>query len=392
MDAGDVRPAGPPVSGEIAAAAALVAREADLLAEDWRELCRWDPELPPHTEPPVPEPVIAALAVALGRPQPLAWGPDEGLAAAVAAFTERAGPCAIEELVCLREAVSRRLRGRVPRSEVAETWSRLQTTLDRAMACAARGAFAQLEREAFVDPLTGLLNRRAFEIELGRELGRVARQRGRFGLVMIDIDGLKAINDSLGHNAGDLHLQKLAAALGENTRQEDSAYRLGGDEFAMRLPEISVEQAEAVVARIAASAAPVTFSWGMSQCPDDGTTVEQLVEVADGRLYRRRSALRNLEHHARVVVPAVADPGVAPGAQVGGEVGGPEVVEHPAHQQVGGLDALQVRLGERVLVARHQPVGVAEAGPLEGVAHAAGVGEPGLGPAPHQIVLEHAVR
>ena len=78
------------------------------------------------------------------------------MAEAVDAFTDRAGPAAIEELVCLREALSRRLRGRVPAGEAEETWSRLQMTIDRAIACAARRAFSQLEQAACVDALTGV--------------------------------------------------------------------------------------------------------------------------------------------------------------------------------------------------------------------------------------------
>src|SRR5882757_500018 len=150
-------------------AARLLDAEAGAVAADWRELCRWDPELAPETVPPAVEPVIAAVAGALRRPQPLGWGADEGVADAVEAFTDRAGPAAIEELVCLREALSRRLRGRVPPSEAEETWARLQMTVDRAMACAARRAFSQLEQAACIDALTGVMNRRSFEIDASRE-------------------------------------------------------------------------------------------------------------------------------------------------------------------------------------------------------------------------------
>ena len=206
------------------------------MAAEWRELCRWDPELPPDIVPPAVEPVIEAVAGALNRPQPLGWGADEEVAEAVDAFTDRAGPAAIEELVCLREALSRRLRGRVPAREAAETWARLQMTIDRAMACAARRAFSQLEQAACFDALTGVLNRRSFEVDMSRELGRVARHRGRFSLVMLDLDGLKTINDTLGHTTGDARLQTLGTALRNSTRREDTAYRLGGDEFAVLLP------------------------------------------------------------------------------------------------------------------------------------------------------------
>jgi diguanylate cyclase (GGDEF)-like protein len=278
--------------GDGLVAARVLADEAPAVAAEWRELCRWDPELPPDAEPPDVQPVIEAVASAINRPQPLGWGADEEVVVAVDEFTDRAGPAAIEELVCLREAVTRRLRGRVPADEAAETWARLQMTVDRAISCAARRAFSQLERAAGFDALTGVLNRRSFQTDITRELGRVARHGGRFSLVMIDIDGLKRVNDTLGHNAGDARLQALGSALRGYTRREDTAYRLGGDEFAVLLPASSPDQASRVMARVAGAALPTRISWGVASCPADGTTAEEVVAAADARLYRRRARAR----------------------------------------------------------------------------------------------------
>jgi len=160
------------------------------------------------------------------------------------------------------------------------------------MACAARRAFFQLERAACFDALTGVMNRRAFEADVGRELGRVARHHGRFSLVMLDLDGLKTINDTLGHTVGDARLQALGSALRGSIRQEDTAYRLGGDEFAVLLPGASPIQAQQVTTRVAEAAVPTRFSWGVASCPTDGTTMEALVSAADARLYRRRARAR----------------------------------------------------------------------------------------------------
>jgi diguanylate cyclase (GGDEF)-like protein len=273
------------------AAARLLDAEAADVADEWRQLCRWDPELPPDTDPPAPEPVIAALADALRRPQPLGWGADPKVAEAIDDFTARAGPLAIGELVCLREAVSRKLRGRVPAGESEETWARLQMTIDRAMACAARRAFEQLEEAALFDALTGVLNRRAFERDLRRELGRATRHGDPFSLVVIDLDGLKAVNDTEGHAAGDARLRALAEALRDSVRREDSAYRLGGDEFTVLLPGATAEQAEAVMERVAESS-PAPFTWGVGSWPDDGFGADALVEAADKRLYERRARRR----------------------------------------------------------------------------------------------------
>jgi diguanylate cyclase (GGDEF)-like protein len=280
------------VDGDDLVAARLLDAEAAAVAAEWRELCRWDPALAPETVPPAVEPVIAAVAGALRRPQPLGWGADEGVTEAVEAFTDRAGPAAIEELVCLREALSRSLRGRVPPAEAAETWARLQMTVDRAMACAARRAFSQLEQAACIDALTGVMNRRSFEADVSRELGRVTRHGGRFSLVMLDLDGLKTVNDTLGHNAGDARLQALGSALRTTTRREDTAYRLGGDEFAVLLPSASPDQARRVMARVSAAAAPACFTLGVAACPADGSTIEALAGAADARLYHRRARAR----------------------------------------------------------------------------------------------------
>ena len=273
-------------------AAALIDREAAELIEDWRELCRWDPELPPEVEPPGPEPVIAAVADALRRPQPLGWGADPKVAEVMDQFSDRAGALAVGELVCLREAVRRRLRGRLPDTEVDETWSRLQMTIDRAMAWAARRAFEQLEQAACMDALTSVLNRRAFERDLRKELGRTARHGGTFSVAILDVDHLKAVNDSAGHAAGDACLRAVAQALRCSIRGEDSAYRIGGDEFAALLPEASGEQAEIVMGRVAA-ASSVPFTWGVASCPDDAPALEGLLEIADARLYQRRAEARS---------------------------------------------------------------------------------------------------
>lgn len=275
---------------EALVAARLLDVEATAVADDWRQLCRWDPELPPDTEPPAPEAVIAALADAMRRPQPLGWGTDPKVAEAMNGFTARVGPLAIDELVCLREAVSRRLRGRLPVAETEETWSRLQMTIDRAMACAARRAFEQLERAACVDAMTGILNRRSFERDIGQELGRAARRDGIFAVAMLDLDGLKRINDTEGHAAGDARLVGLARGLRSSLRKEDSAYRVGGDEFAVLLPGATLEQADMVMERVAGVSPP--FTAGVSSYPVDGITLEALVEAADRRLYGRRRADR----------------------------------------------------------------------------------------------------
>jgi diguanylate cyclase (GGDEF)-like protein/putative nucleotidyltransferase with HDIG domain len=101
---------------------------------------------------------------------------------------------------------------------------------------ARRAEVARLAKMAITDPLTGLRNHRAFQEDLARELQRVSRSGIPLSLVMLDLDGLKAINDRLGHQAGDERLQGVAAAIRAEQRATDLAYRIGGDEFAVMLP------------------------------------------------------------------------------------------------------------------------------------------------------------
>lgn len=112
----------------------------------------------------------------------------------------------------------------------------------------------KLAHLALVDSLTGLRNRRAFDEELSQALS--ARERGvippRLCLAMLDIRGLKRINDSLGHQAGDERLMRLSTALRAGTRGSDSVYRLGGDEFMLILPGQGADDARRLVARLGA--------------------------------------------------------------------------------------------------------------------------------------------
>jgi diguanylate cyclase (GGDEF)-like protein/putative nucleotidyltransferase with HDIG domain len=100
---------------------------------------------------------------------------------------------------------------------------------------ARRAEVARLGEIAISDPLTGLRNHRAFQEDLARELQRVSRSGDPLSLVLLDLDGLKAINDRLGHQAGDERLQAVAQAIRDSQRASDLAYRVGGDEFAVIL-------------------------------------------------------------------------------------------------------------------------------------------------------------
>lgn len=105
--------------------------------------------------------------------------------------------------------------------------SRLQRRLDAA------------ESAALSDPMTGLGNRRAFELAVDREEARCARFGHRAGIVVLDLDGLKAVNDTGGHQAGDDMLRRAGETIRATLRGADQAFRIGGDEFALLLPEVT---------------------------------------------------------------------------------------------------------------------------------------------------------
>jgi diguanylate cyclase (GGDEF)-like protein len=111
----------------------------------------------------------------------------------------------------------------------------------------------RLAEMAISDPLTGLRNHRAFQEDIGRELQRVGRTGIPVALVMVDVDDLKAVNDSHGHQAGDERLQALAEAIRATGRAADAAYRVGGDEFAVILPDARAWGALEFVQRLRAA-------------------------------------------------------------------------------------------------------------------------------------------
>jgi diguanylate cyclase (GGDEF)-like protein len=149
---------------------------------------------------------------------------------------------------------------------------------------------------ALHDELTGLPNRRSFEDRLTSALDRCRRMNGSVALVMLDLNGFKRINDSLGHHAGDEVLRGVAKSLRECVTGADSLARLGGDEFTLiacdLAPENSmprlVESIKRAVERpllIDGTAVSVTASLGIAIYPDDAEEATQLLRVADQRMY-----------------------------------------------------------------------------------------------------------
>ena len=195
----------------------------------------------------------------------------------------------------------RRARHRTNR----ETWALLHANLKL------RESAQALLQEARHDPLTGLENRRAWRETLEREARRAARYGGEPAVIMLDLDGFKAVNDSLGHEAGDDVLVRVSDVFRRCLRESDVLARLGGDEFGVLLPVTKPGEATLVAEKLrrnletagvmpAGVPRPVTVSVGVASAacaaPDDGA---RLLRAADAALYDAKAAGRK-----RVVVAA----------------------------------------------------------------------------------------
>jgi diguanylate cyclase (GGDEF)-like protein len=178
----------------------------------------------------------------------------------------------------------------------------LHTVADQLVGAAYQAhLFAQMEQQALTDGLTDCYNRRAFELQLERDLHLATRMRHPLSLVMLDFDDFKNINDKAGHGAGDVALRMVADSLRSELRAVDTAARFGGDEFAIILPQASTEGAllvaERLRQRIERMEVPgfghVTVSFGIATFPDHASSRDTLVVAADRALYRSKDAGRN---------------------------------------------------------------------------------------------------
>lgn len=155
-------------------------------------------------------------------------------------------------------------------------------------------AVEQARMLAVSDPLTGLANYRKLVEELDVEIKRHGRTGRSFAILLLDLDGLKTINDTLGHLSGNRALCRLAQVLRIHSRDIDTAARQGGDEFALILPEAERDAARQVAQRISdglvddGEQPPLSVSIGAAICPENGETVEALMAAADRDLYEMK--------------------------------------------------------------------------------------------------------
>jgi len=186
------------------------------------------------------------------------------------------------------------------------------------------------ERRAMLDPLTGLMNRAGLMRHLAGATARVRRHGGGFGLMFVDLDGFKAINDRYGHAAGDAILIVVARRAEEIARANDGLCRLGGDEFVFCLDGLqtrakarqagvryasAIEKPIVLGQQFSGARVAVSASIGLAVCPKDALDVNELMNVADKAMYEHKRARHVTVGRALAVPPRPVTAGsrAAPG-------------------------------------------------------------------------------
>ncbi|MDQ7055372.1 MAG: bifunctional diguanylate cyclase/phosphodiesterase [Persephonella sp.] len=206
-------------------------------------------------------------------------------------------------------------------------------------------AISELEYYAGHDPLTDLYNRRTFEDFLRYEISRVKRKNHRFSLIMIDLDNFKYINDTYGHQIGDIVLKSVADILEKSVREGDLVARIGGDEFVILLSETNLELAVKIAERLRENLEKnkictlnrniisVHASFGVVEYPTHGRDKEELMMIVDNALYRAKDLGKNI-----VYVPS------------------PEEIEEIIYKQRKDFHILQKAIEEELFFPYFQPI------------------------------------
>ncbi len=268
------------------------------MLDAWRERCKERAADPGHCSGTEAVFLVTALGAALRRGAPT---PQMARAARSWGATFSSPTEALASLACLREVLP----------ITAEAHSRV---LDQLMLEAVDAASASLRAAARTDPMTGCANRLALDDELSRAVRSAQRSGLEMAVAVIDLDGLKHINDTQGHAAGDAALLALVESLRAVLRTADSLFRIGGDEFVVMTPFTDADGAGAMLRRAAHCGAPA-FSWGVASLAGTGPAAAEdpqlLLVAADTDLYVRRrewrhALSRSASHRRRVVAVSVA--------------------------------------------------------------------------------------
>ena len=179
----------------------------------------------------------------------------------------------------------------------------------------------QLRSAADMDLVTGVHNHRYLQERLRQEVARSARSHSPFGVLMLDLDNFKPVNDRHGHSDGDRVLHNIGAAINDHVRTSDVVARYGGDEFVVLMPDTPAEHAELVAQRVVAgvlqgrhvmsdaSEVSVGISAGLAVYPADGRTSATLLQAADAAMYSaKRSGGKHVGRSGPIAIPVEAVP------------------------------------------------------------------------------------
>jgi diguanylate cyclase (GGDEF)-like protein len=254
-------------------------------------------------------------------------GPEEYERAAALADlhsgSERSAADLARDIAALQAVIMRKLRedlGSMDVEEFADTVERLAEVAGTIQAAAAEELVVSRSREleslANTDPLTGLHNLRYLQQQIRQLLGVHKRYEFPFAVLLLDIDGLKRVNDAHGHQAGDRVLMQVAMSLRRSIRTVDTAARLGGDEFCVLAPHTRADAAQVLAERLANAieqdvevqdGPSVGISIGVVSCPEHGEEPEQLMDMADQAMYRAKAGGERVSVGAPDGEPEVAE-------------------------------------------------------------------------------------
>jgi diguanylate cyclase (GGDEF)-like protein len=250
------------------------------------------------------------LSVASPGSDPYQLSPEQEQRAAALAVLRAGRETSVadlsRDLAALQSVLVKAMREELAETEpdsFADAVERLADAIGAVQAAAVeelvRSRSRELESQANTDPLTGLYNLRYLQRELAHLLDLHKRYGHHFGVLLMDVDGLKRINDAHGHQAGDRVLMQLAMALRRSIRNVDTPARIGGDEFCVLAPEQDTKGGQILADRLAAAVRdevvtpedpPMGISIGVVACPDHGEDAETLIDLADRAMYRAKAA------------------------------------------------------------------------------------------------------
>lgn len=254
--------------------------------------------------------VLAALEA--GAREPVELDPDAGARAAALASLRSEGDAAVAELArdfaALQAVLVRALREElVDPDGLVEAAERLVEAAAVVQAAGleelVRHRSRELESLANTDPLTGLYNLRYLRRHIGHLLDVNKRYGHPFGLLLMDVDGLKRVNDAFGHRAGDRILTQVATSVRRSVRSVDTVARVGGDEFCVLAPHQPAAGSAVLGERLASAVGddvvlpdcpPVSLSIGVVACPEHGEAADELLDRADRAMYRAKATGDNV--------------------------------------------------------------------------------------------------